>query len=76
VTDTREAKVSEWRPIDTAPDDQPVLLLSKAGRYYIARWNKPCGWFESLYDPWPSTIGRPSDGKWVGWMPVPAAPPT
>jgi hypothetical protein len=51
VQRAREAAVSEWQPIATAPTDGTFVLLyfpgEEEGRYRVGFWGDPPDWYES-----------------------------
>lgn len=55
-------RVSEWQPIETAPQNEPVLIGGWRGR----QWTEAVGYIES---------GDRIDPFWTHWHPRPAAPP-
>jgi len=75
---SRLATPNQWLPIDKVPANTDVVIRSERGRYYVARWNPDCKWFEH-HAPGlrPSIIGTPSDGPFTHFMLLtPPAPPS
>ena len=60
--------VSEWRPIETAPQWAHVLLWFPRGQHVIALMgNSPTHW---------EAVGYMGDDDPTHWMPLPDPPPT
>lgn len=56
-----------WQPIETAPKDQPILLLSEGGDLAFAHWKK--GELVWLVD-----VTKARSSKLIHWMPLPEPP--
>jgi hypothetical protein len=60
---------SGWRPIETAPEAQMILLASDQGGVYMACWRKePDQWCKAGH----TMPYLPAN--WTHWMPLPAPP--
>lgn len=67
--------MSEWRPIETAPKDETVILLGYlphprlkgSQRVYEGRW-------DSLQETWTSVNGFLIHSEASHWMPLPEPP--
>lgn len=73
--------MSEWQPIETAErldeDTEPVIILDRQGRRFIAEWDGSAGHWQGLYaidgvervnfhQEWPGRIYGV-----VAWQPLP-----
>lgn len=77
-------KALGWQPMDTAPQDGAVILLSHIGGISLVRWDKPTNWWEVMHDDTTPALERDA-GNYIGpphimnteglrWMPRPAKP--
>jgi uncharacterized protein DUF551 len=66
--------MSEWQPIETAPKDEHVQILTFKARTNNILWAGP--WYQtSFWSPkWGMFVGWPRDEKPTHWMPLPEPP--
>ena len=61
--------MSEWRPIDTAPKDEPIIVYVQSGRIWAAQVSSENGNCYML-----KLDGRPIMLRASHWMPMPEPP--
>ena len=68
----------EWQPIETAPEEEPILLIEKYDTTPFVGYRKNGSWFENIVNSevvGDAYIKTSFDPEWlIGWIKLPEPP--